>query len=144
MVRFITAMALILVVNSCAIYTEPKDGPTATVMASSGGGTAVVIYDNERCDNLRLTSFRDAVPFKVTAGKPVYFGRIKDTRGTAVAVYCSARVMFVPEPGATYELGWDMTFYPVTCSLPVTRLLADGKHQLEATARPFSSSTCTY
>lgn len=142
---WLSVVLVMVALCSCATYVEPTSGDTATLLRTPGVGSLVMLFDNEKCDNPQFTPTSESTPVKVPAGKPLHLTRFKDTRGLSTSVYCRNFVTFTPEPGATYEVGWQLEFsYPVTCRTPITRILESGSRQPEPTAQPFAAPTCPH
>jgi hypothetical protein len=112
----------------------------ATLLSSSGNG--FFMYANEACDSKsRITDkwadIAKGVPTAtaVTAGRPIFVGKLFDTSGLPFSSKCLSTGSFTPIAGETYYLG--LRFEPNACSLVVMRVTGTDTREPESTLKLF-------
>jgi len=138
-------LSLTLWMTGCfSTYKAPASGPTALVKVPSDVMNlgSLFVFDNAQCANVRLARIDAEGTIALPAGRPVFIGSKRDTRGLAVEVYCKSLVSFVPQPNAVYETNFSVDFNSRRCALEVKQLLPSGSQQREPSLRPFHHKDC--
>jgi hypothetical protein len=134
-----TLLLLIASLSGCiSTYKPPAEGLTAQLVSEQK--RPIYLFDNDQCKNPAVSPMGSEGKVTVHAAEPIFIAQ-RWSSGGMVTGHCKSMATFVPTPGATYRLRFNVNILAGSCPLDVDSLSPSGE-ATPVTLRYFNHPDC--
>jgi hypothetical protein len=118
-------LLLVASLSGCiSTYKPPAEGLTAQLV--SDRKWPIYVFENDQCKNPAVSPMGSKGKVTVRAAEPVFIAQ-RWTGGGMVGGHCKSMATFVPTPGATYRVRFNVDILARACPLNVDSLSPSGE-----------------